>query len=341
MVVGCMTLLSCSKEETIGKVDSMIDVRLSLTLSGTAYTRDVDNKDAALDYTTDNQNKINDLYILLIDKNGKFQYLVDELLVQNTEKTLYKGTIQRPAAGSKLVLLANINQQNLSGTSDVTTWLNTFKGQAVKNIYDNAVFSNATGNWDLTSRSIPMWGEAEIGTPVEGNVTLSCNLYKALAKVNIWVNEKRGLDGFEITKIVVKNSLDRGYCVSQSPLFSDLAIQYEEPYVPTMAANRTADAEYTNLSVTDAYSDKIYVVEQINNSETLSPITVEVHYTLYGEAGVGTINFKDENGVAFNVTRNHSYIFNISKVSGTNTNVSLVYDVVDYYDIHQINIGFN
>ena len=114
MVTGCMILVSCSKDDTAGAVDSMIDVRLSLQVSGTAYTKDVDNSDATLDYTTGGQNNINDLYILLVDKNGKFQYLVDELLVQNTEKTLYKGTITRPAAGSRLVLMANMNQPKVS-----------------------------------------------------------------------------------------------------------------------------------------------------------------------------------------------------------------------------------
>jgi hypothetical protein len=82
-------------------------------------------------------------------------------------------------------------------------------------------------------------------------------------------------------------------------------------------------------------------VEQDNSAEDIDPITVEVHYTYNGAAGVGIINFKDEKGNAFDVIRNHSYIFNISRVSGVETNVSLIYDVVDYYDIHKINLGFN
>ena len=341
MVTGCMILVSCSKDDAVGGVDGMIDVRLSLQVSGTAYTKDVDNSDATLDYTTGGQNNINDLYILLVDKNGKFQYLVDELLVQNTEKTLYKGTITRPAAGSRLVLMANMNQQNMSGTANVSAWLNGFKGQNIQNIYDSAVFAYSTGNWDLSGRSIPMWGEVEIGAPVDGNVTLSCDMYKALAKINIWVNEKKGIDGFVINKVVVKNSLDKGYFVSQSPLSSDISVQYGTPYVPADAANRASNAEYGNLNVTTAFSDAIFVVEQDNGAEGLDPITVEVHYTYDGAAGVGIINFKDENGNPFDVTRNHSYIFNISKVRGVETNVSLIYDVVDYYDIHRINLGFN
>ncbi len=336
-----MTLLSCSKDDSIGKVDNMIDVRLSLSVSGTAYTKDVDNRNATLDYSTDNQNKINDLYILLVDKNNKFQYLVDELIAQNTDNTLYKGYIERPQAGSRLVLLANINQQGFAGNSSVSEWLNSYKGKDVKEIYNNAIINNATGNWDIDSKSIPMWGEIEVGTPVESNLSLTCDLYKALAKINIWVNEKKGLDGFVITKITVKNSLDKGYCVSQSELNPDINIQYQDPYIPADAVNRQADAEYANLTVTDAYSDKIFVVEQDNAAQGTTPITIDVHYTMNGIARVGTIRFVDKQGASFNVTRNHSYIFNISKVSNVETNVSLIYDVVDYYDIHKINIGFN
>ena len=57
-----------------------------------------------------------------------------------------------------------------------------------------------------------MWGQSQETTvPPAQNVTLTCNLYRAVAKVQIWVNEKNGLPGedgelgtdddFKITKI--------------------------------------------------------------------------------------------------------------------------------------------
>lgn len=341
MAVGCLALMSCTKETQVTDVDRMIDISLSLSISGTAYTKDVDNRNQTLDYTTNLQNRVNDLYILLVDVNGKIQYVVDELIVQNTDNTLYEGSIERPDAGSVLVLMANLNQQNLSSSTDTRTWLDGFIGQDIENLYNAAVFFNASGIWELEDRSIPMWGEVEIGTPVDGKVYISCNLYKALAKINIWVNEKQGIDGFAINKVVVRNSLDRGYCVSQSDLNPDINIQYQLPYVPANAANRSTDAEYTNLNITDAYSDAIYVVEQSNGTVGTNAIELDVHYTIDGEPGVGTIAFKDDNGNAFDVVRNHSYIFNITNVSGTQTSASLIYDVMDYYDIHKIDIGFN
>lgn len=341
VITGCMIVISCSKQDILDTADNMVGVSLSLSVSSTAYTKDVDDSNAALDYSTDNQNKINDLYILLVDKNGKFQYLVEELLVQNSSKTLYKGSIPRPPEGSKLVLLANINQQSMEITTNVTTWLNSFKGRDLKEIYDSAIFGSGEGVWSLSNKSIPMWGEVEVGEVNTGNLSLTCNMYKALAKINVWVNGKEGIEGFVIDRIVVKNSLDKGYFVSQSSLDPDITVQYDDPYVPSDAANRGVDAVYANLAVTDAFSDEIYVVEQDNSDLDLTPITIEVHYTLDGAAGVGTIRFQDENGASFNVTRNHSYIFNISKVRGVETNVSLVYDVVDYYDIHKIDLGFN
>ena len=91
VIVGCMIVLSCSKQDVKDVGKDMVDVRLALSVSGTAYTKDVDDADATLDYTTDNQNKINDLYILLVDKDGKFQYLVEELFAQDNSNTVYKG----------------------------------------------------------------------------------------------------------------------------------------------------------------------------------------------------------------------------------------------------------
>lgn len=340
-VVGCIILMSCTKETQVNDIDRMINISLSLSISGTAYTKDVDNRNTSLDYSTELQNRVNDLYILLVDKNGKFTYLVDELTVQNNNNTLYEGSIIRPEAGSVLVLMANLNQQNLGGNSSTVTWLESFIGQDIKNLYDAAIFSNNSGIWELADRSIPMWGKVEIGTPVGGKVYLTCDLYKALAKINIWINDKQGIEGFAVNKVVVRNSLDKGYCVSQSTLSPDVNIQYQTPYVPTNVANRSTDAEYTGLNVTDAFSDAIYVVEQSNSSTDTNAIEVDVHYTIDGNQGVGTIAFKDDNGNLFDVVRNHSYIFNITKVSGTETSVSLIYDVVDYYDIHKINIGFN
>ena len=47
-----------------------------------------------------------------------------------------------------------------------------------------------------------MWGSSNLTAVPGTGVDLACNLYRAVAKVGIWVNMHDGYQGFTITKII-------------------------------------------------------------------------------------------------------------------------------------------
>jgi len=248
--------------------------------------------------------------------------------------------------------LANLKQNNIQALDGTTpeAFIDTFKGQDVENLYNQLIYNydGTTTPWTVTgenARRIPMWGQSQPTTvPPTENIDLACYLYRAVAKVQIWVNqlaEEKGIKGFVINKIEVKNIHNKGYCVStesydeNSPNYANGAKPYAAPSVPNEPGTQTVTygSDEHHLNVTQTYSDKIYIPERFNTDN--DAVTIDVHYTFNGEAHTGTIEFKkDGTGKIFDVIRNHSYIFNINI---SRTDAKLYYTVEDW-DEYTINI---
>lgn len=336
-VVCCLVITSCATDEIpIEHNESMVPVQLTLSFSGTPTTRDVNSSDEVLDYTTEQQNRIDNAYILITDSESKLVEVIENLTITketSSEYTLY-GKMEEYQTASSIIVLANIKNQGINTNSqEVGAWLKGFVGSSIQDLYNASIYTNAdTKGWDIATRAIPMWGTTTIPATVNnGTVTASCNLYRALAKVNVWVNEKKGFEGFQLDKIVVSNQLDRGYCVSGKTPNSQIDVQYTETYIPTNAQAR-GDVEYNCQSATTAFSDLIYLPEQLNN-ETQS-VTLTVHYTYNGISKSKAISFSDHK---WDIIRNHSYVFNISSVTPTTIECKLYY-VVENWDEVTINI---
>ena len=192
-----------------------------------------------------------------------------------------------------------------------------------------------------------------------------CNLYRAVAKVQIWVNNKTGLagtdpnsndDDFKITSIVVNNANSQGYCASLLVPNSNPAIQYEDASVPTSVStlasiNYTPEDEKVEYEIDggekqsfndarESYSDFIYLPEHdITGGD--NDVTITVNFTYNGEERTGTLYFKNyQTGNLWDVIRNHSYVFNIT---GVNLNVDtdiLEYQVIDWTTINNGELTF-
>lgn len=267
----------------------------------------------------------------------RLKYLVEDLRVINdyADQKILEGTMQRTIGNEqvRLVVLANLNQNQIQGVSEgMQAYLNTMVGNTAVEIYNKLVY-NYTGPtpWNLAERRLPMWGiSPATGVPPAGP-SLECKLYRAVAKVSLWVNGKQGLQDtkgdFIITGITVNNANDKGYCVSQATLSPDETIQYQSPYV-TGLSMKPQNFVYTGLNVTMAYEDLIYLPEQENNDSRA--VSLDVTYTYGGETKTKTIEFrKDGVGDRFEVVRNHVYIFNI-KVTETPAGGGLKTDVETY-----------
>ena len=379
MVACAAVLTSCNNvldEEGIAECDDRTTVRLTISFGGDGgpMSRNVENnpapKDDDLDYTTEAQAEIvaKDIYALVVDASGKFLYRIKDLTIKDGPATdgyytrTLEGTMIQTTQQVKIVLLANLVQDGIItiGTDDddnktaVEAIIDGYEGQSITNLYDALIYNyNGTTPWTLTgvnARRIPMWGESQLTkVPPEPGLTLTCYLYRALAKVQIWVNMKEGIDGFEINSITVNNIHTKGYCVSQadadtnSPNYdfdNDNIVDGVRPYLAPWIPNDsgTQNITYGSLNVKTAYSDMIYLPEKENKEN--DNVTITVNYTYNDENLTGTIHFKKDGiGDRFDIIRNHSYIFNISSVA-KEVDVKLIYEVQDYYVDAKVEIPF-
>lgn len=348
--------------------ENNVPVQLTLSFSGSGpMSRDVTSSDETLDYTTDPQSAMiqDDVYVLVIDANdGEILYMIEDLEISNAGNGRYhdkvlRGTMQQTAVGEtvKLVVLANLDQNQLTNAlgdeiSDVNAYLkskvktSTANGAKISTIYNDLIYNysavstndgeSTSTPWNLDNRRIPMWGQTVATTVPANGMELDCFLYRAIAKVNIWINNKEGIKDsegnfkFSINKITINNVNKQGYCayVDESSTTkqpsSDITVQYTLPKEPA-GVQQQDGIVYNDLNVTTSYSDMIYLPEQDNTgkAEGYTPVEMIVEYTYNGdiyngvddpEKPAGIIRFEDNKGL-FDVIRNHSYIFNVTKES--------------------------
>lgn len=373
LFAGCvLSLPSCTYDEVIDADTTETSVELTLSYADAPMSRDVGTKENAdgLDYTTEAQCAlaIDDIYILAFNAdNDQLIGLVEDLYFEEDEDNPYytrkiKGRM-RPLQTSTSVyfaVLTNLNQNGIN--SDMVAFLNGMKGQDSDDVYQKLIFTTDDGRWITNGKRIPMWGKTGEATLDKNSlIDRSCSLYRALAKVQIWVKDRDGLVGtdgenFTITKIVVNNSNAKGYCVSEKTPNDDIAIQYQEASVPNDNGELSVVYTPTNEDIeyeiegsdskviyndaTQAYSDFIYLPEHLNVEG--DEVTLTIHYRYNGNDGEGTIYFKNyEDDTPWQVVRNHSYIFNIT---GVNTAVdvesTLKYQVMDWTPINNGTLEF-
>lgn len=365
LMVACGTVLtSCTdvlSEEGLGTCDDRTTVRLTISFGGDddPMSRDVGSdqtpKDDDLDYTTEEQAEIvtGDVYALVVDANNKFLYRIKDLHLEEPDtydnyytRTL-EGTMIQTKKQVRIVLLANLVQNQitvnnilLDEKSKVEDYIDGIKEETdVSTIYNKLIYNydGATTPWTVTgndARRIPMWGQSQPTTvPPTENIDLACYLYRAVAKVQIWVNNREGIQSdygdFIIHKIIVNNANDKGYCVhvaNEQP-GSDIDVQYTTPKVPSSVKTQNivynvANEDSNNDGFNDAreaFSDMIYLPEQDIEEQGL---TITIEYEFAGNFDSGTITFEED------VIRNHSYIFNINK--NVNGEIVVNYCVTDW-----------
>ena len=152
-----------------------------------------------------------------------------------------------------------------------------------------------------------MTGICEIQPLQEGDYnTAKLELTRAVAKVNVTVNEGKGLDNFRITEIRLCNYNTSGYCAS-----NDLS----KPYIPTNVQQSTTPI--SSGAITDAemnaYENHLYLPEHKNVGVTGKKAYLEIDAMVKGESKTYTLAFA-QNGNPHDVLRNYIYVFNIRSV---------------------------
>lgn len=378
LFAGCvLSLPSCTYDEQIDADTTETFVELTLSYAQDPMSRDVGSKNDELDYTTETQCALdlNDIFILAFKKTDN---TTDELIGLVEDLTMVGNTIKgrmRPqpsAINVYFAVLANLTQNEIKDANgnvvtNMVAFLNDMLGQTSDAVYQKLIYNTNDGRWITNQKRIPMWGKTAIKQLNKGTlINDGCNLYRAVAKVQIWVNGKEGLagttdltsdnDDFKITSIVVNNANSQGYCASLLTPDPSYAIQYEDASVPNSVSTlapityipEDKDVVYEidggeKQSFNDAresYSDFIYLPEHdITGGD--NDVTITVNFTYNGEERTGTLYFKNyQTGNLWDVIRNHSYVFNIT---GVNLNVDtdiLEYQVIDWTTINNGELTF-
>ena len=377
-MVACATVLtSCNNvldEEGIAGCDDRTTVRLTISFGGDGgpMSRDVPNtstpEDDDLDTSTKDQALMNDIYALIVKEDGTIKELVDLKLLSGPDLNdgfytrTFEGKFLNTNEKIRVEVLANLDGNYINignNNTSIRDFISSYVGNKISSLYNVLVYNyDGSTPWSVigdSPRGIPMWGKSEhiIPSSTQSPLELTCYLYRALAKVQIWVNMRNGIDGFVINSITVNNIHTKGYCVSQATTFDEDGPNYDLdgngtydvlPYaLPSIPDNPgTQNVTYGSvdspLNVIDASSDMIYLPEKKN--EENDNVTITVNYTYNNENLTGTIHFKKDGiGDRFDIIRNHSYIFNISSVA-KEVDAKLIYEVQDYYVDAKVEIPF-
>lgn len=329
LAILCMMATSCvtdgvMDECPVNKNSQMVkDARVSLILNfainSSSVTRagetDGDHTDGEI-----KERKIKDVHIYAF-QNDQFKEEVKYVSIFGTDGEITR-TIQGRLLESydaniavKLVVIVNGENKNVITSSNPVINSNT----TPKELYDQLVFNyNANDDW---STYIPMTGICEIHPLQEGDYnTAKLELTRAVAKVNVTVDEGKGLDNFRITEIRLCNYNTSGYCAS-----NDLS----KPYIPTNVQQSTTPI--SSGAITDAemnaYENHLYLPEHKNVGVIKSKKAyLEIDAMVKGESKTYTLAFA-QNGNPHDVLRNYMYVFNIRSVKMDDVTSTLEYEV--------------
>ena len=339
----CLGMVSCTDDSmTNGDTFDKVVVRLTLSVPGgdsrvggdyQPGTTEQNPYDNDLDENTTLQRYIQDVYILLFE-NG-----TDGKLLDFAKATLNgtQGDVTREIEGQfsqrngtlDIVVLANLVQNG------ITPDFENLKGKTEKKVYETLVYSYPEGGWTLgaDNRFLPMWGKKSGVALNQREIDItSFNLYRGVAKMGVQVDA--ACTNFTMKEIYVYYVNSKGYCAAPNQTPSDdVHTQYTFPDVPASSTQLTTPIKYT---LTDAqaksFLEQIYLSESNNKtpgSGKQLKVVVGGVYTGPGLVANDATSYyridmeddKDKDGVLapFDIIRNHSYIFNITKVENPGT----------------------
>lgn len=272
----------------------------------------------------------NDLHLLIFEKD-QLKEEVTNLQLLGTEgsanRILYGITSKTYDENVDIVVLANLKGCKVSFDS------NSYIGKSKEEIYQSLKYS-----FDKFEKEngIPMWGTLSL-PQIKSSVTADINLYRAVAKIGITVNEGNGLDNFTLTSVRAYFSNTEGYCTPINVTARELENQeILSPSVPSTSEQRdiTSPLSFEGLSGND-FKNQLYISEAANKTlgEGKKAVCLVVGGKYTGEGLVGAetecyyrIDFKDDlessnkNDLkAYDLVRNHLYQFDITKVSNPGT----------------------
>lgn len=281
--------------------------------------------------------------------NEKYQEKITYLFwgdeEDGNETRTIQGRIKKPYQGKKIELVILTNIKKRGATIPKLTAGKTTKQQ----LYQGLTFQYGANAWTFSEdvkNYIPMWG---ISTPIsikadQMNDAGTIYMYRAIAKIDIQINEGKGIANFKIKQLELHNVPDQGYCASLLTPNADNSIQFEKASYPDDMEGCSGIFEvfHSEAGEEKAIENKIYIPE----AGKYSPypyfkiqIVAEVHnkertYDLYmRENQVDKLS-------GFEIIRNHKYTINIKTITSTEE-IKMAYNTNPWGQGTEVDIPFN
>lgn len=261
---------------------------------------------------------INDVQVYTF-VGGKFVEKVKYILISGTNgdaTRFVEGKLTETyMTGTAMDFVVMVNTESKGVQSPTMT-----KGNSKADLYKQLVYSYEGKNW---STNIPMWGEGTIASIQSGEYNIGeLTLQRAIAKVNVTVNDGKGLENFEITNVSLHNYNNGGYCAPTNA--------NGQPSIPTNVVKATTPLSAGSLSGTQGNNieNKFYIPEHKNiGVDKAEQLYLKIEAKVKGQIKYYDIMFS-ENGSDYDVLRNYMYVFNITNVKvEVDVNPILEYEV--------------
>lgn len=279
------------------------------------------------------QLNVKDIHLLIFE-NNQLKEEVSNLQLSGTEdsaeRTLYGITSKTYESNVDIVVLANLKNSKVNFNSS------SYLEHSKEDIYKSLEYTFEDFNANIKN-GIPMWGTLSL-TQIKGSVTSEIDLYRAVAKIGITVNEGRGLDNFTLTSVRAYFTNTKGYCTPIDVTPSELTNkEILHPSIPAASEQKDVASPlcFEDLKGILDFKNQLYVSEANNKvlgeGKKAVCLVVGGKYTDGGLVDADKecyyrIDFKDnlESGgnndlKAYDLVRNHLYQFDITKVSNPGT----------------------
>lgn len=277
---------------------------------------------------------IKDIYALAFNADGTCIEKFDNSL---SNAGTFIATINKAeAVNTEITVLILANLQEQENGSDLISIVNSAEGRDKSNILQDLEYGFSSA-WDVSRRSIPMWGEITIATQEGKIVSGDVRLYRAVSKINVTVNKGQGVKAEDQTDIFKLKSVRVYYARTGGLAGSLYAPQPNSEGSPTIIApSIPANVSYMprykdggpngivfNADAGTDYSieNKIYVPESDNTGEEPMCLVVGGYYKGSAAETYYRVDFKEKNtgSTYYNAIRNHIYNFDITGVTRPGT----------------------
>lgn len=328
-VVLCTGLFSCTTDEDWTDIPSTGkegEVKVSFVLNIPSSRGATDGSDLDENYYWERHINETDIRAFVFI-GGKYQEEVKRLIidpVNDNQNQIRKitGMISNQYEG-KLVQLVVLTNMASRGVKPFTLTA----GMSQKELYEKLVYKYGNEAWTFseaeTESYIPMWGISG-GFPIEPDVLNDAGeiyMYRAIAKIDIKVNDGKGIDNFTIKKIELVNVPNKGYCAS---------LNYGGVDMESGEAFKNASVPDALVAIADPFpvfegeekykiENRIYVPE-MTIDKPYPYFKIRIHATYYGKDRTYELFMREiqtDTRTKFDVLRNHKYVFNIRTVTST------------------------